>query len=132
MHEVAAPHEGETGGRPREGDDRADDEYVALRGEPEPESFDGVDTEVRELARAHVRAADYRCVAGRCRGGDRARRRGGRARRSGAGVAAPADGTDELVAKCRMLAGDALDGLLDDRDAPARTLLDALDAATGT
>jgi hypothetical protein len=33
---------------------------------------------------------------------------------------------DELAAKCHRLAGDRLDGLLDDRDAPAQTLLDAL------
>ena len=33
---------------------------------------------------------------------------------------------DELAAKCHMLADDRLDGLLDDRDAPAQTLLDAL------
>jgi hypothetical protein len=33
---------------------------------------------------------------------------------------------DELAAKCRMLAGDALDGLLDNHEAPAQTLLGAL------
>jgi hypothetical protein len=33
---------------------------------------------------------------------------------------------DELAAKCALLAGDRLDGLLDDRDAPAQALLDAL------
>jgi hypothetical protein len=33
---------------------------------------------------------------------------------------------EQLDAKCRMLAGDALDGILDDVDAPAQTLLDAL------
>jgi len=33
---------------------------------------------------------------------------------------------DQLAAKCRLLAGDALDGLLEDRDAPAQTLLAAL------
>ena len=33
---------------------------------------------------------------------------------------------DELAAKCGMLAGDRLDGLLDDRSAPAQVLLDAL------
>ena len=33
---------------------------------------------------------------------------------------------DELAAKCRMLAGERLDGLLDDPGAPAQTLLDAL------
>ena len=38
---------------------------------------------------------------------------------------APMD-ADELAAKCRLLAGDRLDGLLDDPDAPAQVLLDAL------
>ena len=33
---------------------------------------------------------------------------------------------DELGAKCRMLAGERLDGLLDDPAAPAQPLLDAL------
>ena len=33
---------------------------------------------------------------------------------------------DELVTKCRLLAGSRLDGLLDDPDAPAQGLLDAL------
>ena len=32
----------------------------------------------------------------------------------------------ELAAKCRLLAGSRLDGLLDGRDAPAQALLDAL------
>jgi hypothetical protein len=31
-----------------------------------------------------------------------------------------------LAAKCRLLAGDRLDGLLDDLGAPAQALLDAL------
>ena len=38
---------------------------------------------------------------------------------------APMD-AGELAAKCALLAGDRLDGLLDDRDAPAQILLDAL------
>jgi hypothetical protein len=33
---------------------------------------------------------------------------------------------DQLAAKCRLLAGGALDGILDDRDAPAQTLLEVL------
>ena len=32
----------------------------------------------------------------------------------------------ELAAKCALLAGERLDGLLDDPDAPAQVLLDAL------
>jgi hypothetical protein len=33
---------------------------------------------------------------------------------------------DQLAEKCRVLAGDRLDGLLDDPGAPAQVLLDAL------
>ena len=33
---------------------------------------------------------------------------------------------DELGAKCRVLAGERLDGLLEDPGAPAQSLLDAL------
>ena len=33
---------------------------------------------------------------------------------------------DQLAEKCRLLTGDRLDGLLDDPDAPAQVLLDAL------
>src|SRR5262245_14417676 len=105
--------------------------YVALRGEPGPASFAGVDTEVRELARTRVRLTTDASLAESeaviALGGEEVARveaaRGSPLRPMSA---------NELAAKCRMLAGDGLDGLLDDRDAPARTLLDALDAATGT
>jgi hypothetical protein len=32
----------------------------------------------------------------------------------------------QLAAKCELLAGDRLDGLLDDRDAPAKSLIAVL------
>ena len=99
--------------------------YVALRGEPEPASFAGVDAEVRELARTRVRlttdASLGEAEAVIAVGGEEVARveaaRGSPQRPMSA---------DQLAAKCRMLAGGALDGLLDDRDAPAQTLLDVL------
>jgi 2-methylcitrate dehydratase PrpD len=99
--------------------------YVALRGEPEPASFEGVDPEVQELARSRVRlatdAALLEAEAVIAVGGEEVARvqaaRGSPERPMSA---------DELAAKCAMLAGDRLDGLLEDRGAPAQTLLDAL------
>jgi 2-methylcitrate dehydratase PrpD len=99
--------------------------YVALRGEPEPASFAGVDGEVRDLARTRVRLTIDESLAETAAviavGGEEAARVDA-ARGSPQRPLRP----DEVAAKCRMLAGEALDGLLDDRDAPAQTLLDAL------
>jgi 2-methylcitrate dehydratase PrpD len=99
--------------------------YVALRGEPEPASFDGVDAEVQELARSRVRLATDESLAEAeaviaLDGEEVARVRAAR------GSPERPMSPDELAAKCHMLAGDRLDGLLDDRDAPAQALLDAL------
>jgi 2-methylcitrate dehydratase PrpD len=99
--------------------------HVALRGEPEPASFDGVDAEVRELARSRVRVitdeALLEAEAVIAVGGEEVARvqaaRGSPERPMSA---------DELAAKCKRLAGDRLDGVLDDRSAPAQVLLDAL------
>ena len=96
-----------------------------LHGEPDPASFDGVDPEVQEHARSHVRVATDEALpeaeAVVAVGGEEVARveaaRGSPERPMSA---------DELAAKCAMLAGDRLDGLLDDRSAPAQVLLDAL------
>jgi 2-methylcitrate dehydratase PrpD len=99
--------------------------YVVLHGEPEPDSFAGVDAGARALAAERVRlttdeslrqaeavvALDGDVVA--------------RVPASRGSPEAPMD-ADELAAKCRRLAGSRLDGLLDDPDAPAQVLLDAL------
>lgn len=99
--------------------------YVVLHGEPEPASFDSVDADARALAARRVRlttdeslrqaeaviALDGEVVA--------------RVRASRGSPDAPMD-AGELAAKCALLAGDRLEGVLDDRDAPAQVLLDAL------
>jgi 2-methylcitrate dehydratase PrpD len=99
--------------------------YVVLHGEPEPASFDGVDEGARALAAERVRlstdeslrqaeaivALDGEVV--------------GRVPASRGSPEAPM-GAGELAAKCALLAGDRLDGLLDNPDAPAQVLLDAL------
>jgi 2-methylcitrate dehydratase PrpD len=99
--------------------------YVAVRGEPDPSSFAGVDEDVRAFARDRVtistdedlgEAEAVVAVAGE----EHARVRF--ARGSPERPMTP----EELAAKCEMLAGAALDGILDDRSAPAQTLLDAL------
>jgi 2-methylcitrate dehydratase PrpD len=99
--------------------------YVALRGEPDPASFDGVDGDVRELARTRVTLATDETLAEAeaviAVGGEEVARV-----RAARGSPERPMSADELAAKCAMLAGDALDGLLDDRGAPAQTLLDAL------
>ena len=99
--------------------------YVALHGEPEPASFDAVDPAARALARDRVRvrtdAGLRQAEAVLSVGGEEVARvpasRGSPERPLSAG---------DLAAKCRRLAGDRLDGLLDDPGAPAQTLLDAL------
>jgi 2-methylcitrate dehydratase PrpD len=102
--------------------------FVARRGEPEPASFDGVDERVQEFARERVRVrtddtlgeteavliADGEEVA--------------RVEASRGSPQQPMN-PDQLAAKCQMLAGNALDGILDDLDAPAQTLLNALSSS---
>jgi 2-methylcitrate dehydratase PrpD len=99
--------------------------YVVLHGEPEPASFAGVDAGARGLAMERVRlrtdeslrqaeavvALDGEVVA--------------RVPASRGSPEAPMD-ADALAAKCRRLAADRLDGVLDDLGAPAQVLLDAL------
>jgi 2-methylcitrate dehydratase PrpD len=99
--------------------------FVALHGEPRPDSFDGVDDAARSLARERVRLTTDPSLAQAeavvAVGGQEV----ARVRASRGSPEAPMSG-DELVAKCRMLAGDRLDGLLEDGGAPAQVLLDAL------
>jgi 2-methylcitrate dehydratase PrpD len=99
--------------------------HVALRGEPRPESFDRVDPEVQELARSRVGLATdaglLEAEAAIAVGGEEVARV-----RAARGSPERPMSADELAAKCAMLAGDRLDGLLDDRSAPAQVLLDAL------
>jgi 2-methylcitrate dehydratase PrpD len=99
--------------------------YVALRGEPEPASFDGVEPPVQELARERITVVCDEALreteAVIAVGGEE----GARVQAARGSPERPMS-ADELAAKCTMLAGDRLDGLLDDRAAPAQTLLDAL------
>ncbi|HEX5620782.1 MAG TPA: MmgE/PrpD family protein [Solirubrobacteraceae bacterium] len=102
--------------------------FVALRGEPEPASFDGVDDEVRAFARehVHVRTDDTLGETEAVLVAD-----GHEVARVAASLGSPQRPMtpEQLAAKCHMLAGDALDGILDDLDAPAQTLLNALSTA---
>jgi 2-methylcitrate dehydratase PrpD len=99
--------------------------YVVLHGEPEPASFDGVDPDVQAMARERVRLATddalHQAEAAIALDGEEVARvpaaRGSPQRPLSA---------DELAAKCRRLAGDRLEGVLDDPAAPARTLLAAV------
>jgi hypothetical protein len=99
--------------------------YVVLRGEPEPASFDGVDPEVQALARARVRlTTDARLAEAEAvlaLDGEEV----ARVPASRGSPEAPL-GATELATKCERLAGDRLDGLLDDPGAAARALLAAL------
>jgi 2-methylcitrate dehydratase PrpD len=99
--------------------------YVVVRGEPEPASFDGVDPQVQQLARERVRLTTDEALrqaeAVLALDGDEV----ARVPASRGSPEAPLS-AGELAAKCRALAGERLDGLLDDRDAPAQSLLDAL------
>ena len=99
--------------------------YVALRGEPEPSSFNAVDPDVQELARGRVSlttdAALRESEAVLSLAGEEV----ARVQASRGSPQRPMS-PEQLAAKCHMLAGDRLDGLLDDRDAPAQALLDAL------
>jgi 2-methylcitrate dehydratase PrpD len=99
--------------------------FVVLHGEPRPESFDGVDPDARALALERVRLTTDESLgqaeAVVALSGDEV----ARVRASRGSPEAPMS-ADQLVAKCRMLAGERLDGLLDDPGAPAQVLLDAL------
>jgi 2-methylcitrate dehydratase PrpD len=99
--------------------------HVVLHGEPEPASFENVDPAVQELARSRVRLiTDEALLEAEAviavSGEEVARVRAAR------GSPERPMSPDELAAKCRMLAGEHLDGLLDDPTAPAQTLLNAL------
>lgn len=99
--------------------------FVVLHGEPEPSSFDGIDDDARSLAHDRVRlttdASLAEAEAVLALNGDVV----ARVPASRGSPEAPMS-ADQLVAKCRLLAGERLDGLLDDPDAPAQVLLDAL------
>ncbi len=99
--------------------------YVVLHGEPVPASFDGVDPDVQALARERVRLTT-----------DEGLRQAeavlvlrdeevARVPASRGSPEAPMS-ADELAAKCRLLAGERLDGLLDDPGAPAHSLIAGL------
>jgi 2-methylcitrate dehydratase PrpD len=99
--------------------------YVVLHGEPVPASFDGVDPDVQALARERVRLTT-----------DDGLRQAeavlvlrdeevARVPASRGSPEAPMS-ADELAAKCRLLAGERLDGLLDDPGAPAHSLIAGL------
>jgi 2-methylcitrate dehydratase PrpD len=99
--------------------------YVVLHGEPTPASFDAVDPDAQALARERVRLTtddalrEAEAVLA-LRGEEVARVPASRG-----SPEAPMSET-QLNAKCELLAGDRLDGLLDDRDAPAHALIAAL------
>jgi len=99
--------------------------FVVLHGEPGPASFDAVDAAAQALARARVRLRTdeglRQAEAVIALNGDEV----ARVPASRGSPEAPLSAA-ELAAKCAALAGDRLDGLLDDRDAPAQSLLDAL------
>ena len=98
--------------------------YVVVHGEPTPASFDGVDPEVQAIARERVRlitddALHQAEAVLALRGEEVARVPASR----GSPEAPMSD--QQLAAKCELLAGDRLDGLLDDLDAPATSLIAA-------
>jgi 2-methylcitrate dehydratase PrpD len=102
--------------------------FVARRGEPEPASFDGVDPAVQALARERVRVTTDDALGETetvllVDGEEVARVAASR------GSPQRPMTADQLAAKCRLLAGDRLDGILDDPAAPAQTLLNALSSA---
>jgi 2-methylcitrate dehydratase PrpD len=99
--------------------------YVALRGEPEPSSFDGVDPAVQQLARDRVTLTIDDALGESEAVLSLAGEEVARVEASRGSPQRPMS-PDELAAKCHRLAGDRLDGLFDDRAAPAQTLLDAL------
>jgi 2-methylcitrate dehydratase PrpD len=100
--------------------------YTLLRGEPGPASFDAVDEEARALAAARVRVrtdgslAEPEAVLAVD---------GEVATRVEAARGSPQRplSEEQLQAKVRALAGERLDGLLDDPARPAREVMAALD-----
>jgi 2-methylcitrate dehydratase PrpD len=93
--------------------------FVALRGEPEPSSFDGVDPDVQDLAnRIHVTTDESLGETEAVMVAD-----GEEVARVPASLGSPERPMtpEQLAEKCRRLAGDRLEGI--DRDAPAQTLL---------
>ena len=99
--------------------------FVVLRGEPDPASFDTVDPAAQDFARERVRVTSddglRQAEAVISLDGDEV----ARVPASRGSPEAPL-GAGDLARKVRLLAGERLDGLLDDRDAPAQVLLDAL------
>jgi 2-methylcitrate dehydratase PrpD len=98
--------------------------FALVHGEPGPASFDGVDGAARALAaRVTVRVDPGLGEAEAVLWLD-----GGEAARVAASRGSPARPLSpaELAAKARGLAGDRLDGALDDDAVPARDLLEAL------
>ena len=99
--------------------------YVVLHGEPEPASFERVDPQARSLARERVRLSTddglRQAEAVLALDGEEV----ARVPASRGSPEAPLN-AEELREKCRLLAGERLDGLLDDPGAPAQVLLDAL------
>jgi len=100
--------------------------YTLLRGEPGPESFAAVDPEARELAgtRVRVRTDDSLLESEAVLAVD-----GEVAARVRAARGSPGRPLDEaaLREKVHGLAGERLDGLLDDRARPAREVLAVLE-----
>jgi 2-methylcitrate dehydratase PrpD len=100
--------------------------WTALNGEPEPKTFDRVNRHVQSFARERVRVRTDDTLgeteAVLLADGDEVAR-------VAASLGSPQRPltTEQLAAKCHRLAGDALDGILDDREVPAQTLLDVLD-----
>ncbi|MDX6688977.1 MAG: hypothetical protein QOG15_434 [Solirubrobacteraceae bacterium] len=98
--------------------------YALLHGAPDLASFDGVDPETARLAEhVSVRTDPTLGLAEAELDVD-----GAAATRVTAPLGCPDNplGGDALAAKVRALAGDALDGALDDREQPAATLLGAI------
>jgi 2-methylcitrate dehydratase PrpD len=94
--------------------------FVALRGEPEPSSFDRLSPEVQTVAKRirvttdeALRETEAVLIAD-----------GEEVARVPASRGSPERPltADQLAAKCERLVGDRLDGILADRDAPAQTL----------
>jgi 2-methylcitrate dehydratase PrpD len=99
--------------------------YVTVHGEPEPSSFDGVDADVQALARDRVTLMTDDTLGESEAVLSLAGEEVARVEASRGSPQRPMS-SDELAAKCHLLAGDRLDGVLADRAAPAQTLLEAL------
>jgi 2-methylcitrate dehydratase PrpD len=94
--------------------------YALMRGAPNVESFETIDEEVRHVARAIRVTTD----AGLPESGTVLRSRGTVLARVDAALGSPGNPMteDRLAAKLRDLAGDRLDGILDDPTRPATEL----------